>query len=99
MSEVKGQIKKMAINSLWLLLSSGGVVTTLWMIAAPHVDNYLEKKLDEYHYEDECIKIGVIVKDGREWYLGPDGNEHTVIINEDGRRCWYDEDKMKIIYK
>ncbi len=95
----KKQMGQWAGKLVWLLLSSSGVVTTLWMIASPHLDNYLEKKMDEFHRHDNHVKIGIIVKDGREWYIGPDGNGHTVITNEDGRRCWYDEDEIKLIYR
>ncbi len=95
----KKQLGQWAGKLVWLLLSSSGVVTTIWMIASPHLDNYLEKKMDEFHSHDTHIQIGIIVRDGTEWYVGPDGKEHTVIIAEDGYRWWYNEGEMKQIYK
>lgn len=95
----KKKMLQWAGRLIMLLLSSSGIVGTLWMIGEPHVDSYLDKKMDEYHEHDNAIHIGVIVREGKEWYIGPDGKEHTVIYGEDDFRWWYDDGKMKQIYK
>ena len=95
----KKQLGQSAGKLVRMLMSSSCVVTTLWMVASPHLDNYLEKKMDEFHTHDTHIRLGIIVREGTEWYVGPDGKEHTVIHDEDGFRWWYNAGEMRQIYK
>ena len=98
-AQSKKQLFTIGGKVLWFLLSSGGILTTVWMFLSPHVDTYLEEKMNEFHVDDDVIHVGIIVRDKKEWYFGPDGEEHSVIYGEDGVRWWYQDGEMKQIYK
>ncbi len=95
--EVKDQIKKWGGKIVWVLVSSTGVLGAVWMMVMSHVDTYIDSRIHKHHSED--IRIGIVIRDGKEWYIGPDGKDHTVIHGADGFRWWYDGDEMKQIYK
>ena len=82
------------------ILSSSGILGTVWILVVGHVDGYIDGRIEKHHKEEErIIRIGIIIEDGQQWYVGPDGKPHTVIHNEEGSRLWYNGKEMQKIYK
>jgi len=100
--------KEGAKKSLYSVLKKGAeyiaaisvVGAALWFILSPSIDKFLLEKMEQFHkHEGEVIRIGVLIRDGRELYLAPDGKEYSVIHGEDRTRWWYDGEQMQEIYK